>query len=133
MILTGKIIDITDGHARVSVKRQSACGDSCEKCGGCSAMEKLYIDALNEIEAPIGADVEISFEENVPLGLAFLVYILPFVLCFIGYVIGITLLGNYGGIPGAILGIAIWIFFLIKGNKETQKKQKYKGVIQKIL
>ncbi len=97
------------GMAEIEVTRRSACGHDCAKCGGCGGLETqtLYVTARNKAEANVGDRVLIEGETGQVLGLAVLVYLLPIVLFFVGYVLGSALFG--GGAAGAIGGGVLFV------------------------
>ena len=73
--------------AEVEVLRGTACGDDCESCGVCHYASKIRVEAQNDIGAQVGDRVEIEALTSRVLGAAVLVYVVPFVLFFIGYAI----------------------------------------------
>ena len=78
-------------RAEVEVLRGTACGDSCESCGVCHYASKIRVEARNDIGADLGDRVEIEATTSRILGAAVLVYVVPFVLFFIGYAIAAAL------------------------------------------
>ena len=78
-----KLIDA--GLVEVVVARESACGHDCENCGGCGAAGgNIYVRARTEIPVALGDKVEI-YSDNRVLGFAAMVYLVPVVWFFIGY------------------------------------------------
>jgi len=73
------------GEVEVTVARQSACGHSCENCGGCAG-RKLAVRAASDIPLALGDQVEI-YSDNRVLGAAALVYLGPVVLFLLGYLL----------------------------------------------
>lgn len=96
------------GKAEVEVRRVSACGHSCEECGGgCSELtrsEPVRVVAENRAGARAGDRVEVSSSTNSVLGAAALVYLVPFALFFLGYLIS-GLFGLSEGISIAVGGV----------------------------
>ena len=82
MTQTGVIREVLgDGFARVRITQKTACGHSCEDCGGCAAgSRELLVRARNPLEAEKGEIVAISSETGRVLGAAALVYVLPMAL-----------------------------------------------------
>lgn len=80
-------------QAEVMVRRQSACGHSCESCGGCGpeTATKVIVLAVNDLGAQIGDTVRVESESSKVLKLAALLYLLPFVFLFAGYLIASSL------------------------------------------
>ena len=68
--------------AEVEVLRGTACGDEV-----CHYASKIRVEAKNEIGAQLGDRVEIEARTSRVLGAAVLVYVVPFILFFIGYAI----------------------------------------------
>lgn len=70
-----------DGSARVRITQRTACGHSCEDCGGCAAgSRELMVEARNPLDARRGEVVTVSTRTRKILGAAVLVYVLPLVL-----------------------------------------------------
>lgn len=103
-----------DGTAVVLHIRQSACSGDCHKCSGCgAAQEPLLLTAENPIGAKPGDLVTVSSESGPVLGAAAVLYILPLVLFFLGYLLGAQL-WDRGGLTGClafVLGIGIGIAY----------------------
>ena len=77
--------------AEVEVLRGTACGDDCGSCEVCHYASKIRVEAKNNIGAQVGDRVEIETQTSRVLSAAVLVYIVPFVLFFIGYAIAAAL------------------------------------------
>lgn len=133
MELFGTVIKNNDnGFASVAIKRATSCGENCASCKACPG-ENIIIEAYNKINAYEAAKVKIELEENAPLGLAFLVYILPIIMAFTGGIIFYNLFGIIGGIIGAAGFILIWLALLLYTNKKAAQNKRYKGVITEII
>lgn len=100
------------GLVELTIARQTACGHSCENCGGCGvSAPRLVIHASSDIPLALGDRVEVSSDNRV-LGVAALVYTLPVVLFLLGYLLPAALpegarylcggLGFLLGILGAV-------------------------------
>ena len=77
--------------AEVEIMRGTACGDSCGSCEVCKYNAKITVEAKNDLYAQVGDSVEIETRSSQVLGAAVLVYVVPFILFFIGYAIAGTL------------------------------------------
>ena len=77
--------------ADVEVLRGTACGDDCGSCEVCHYASKIRVEAKNPIGAQVGDRVEIETQTSRVLSAAVLVYVVPFVLFFIGYAIAAAL------------------------------------------
>ena len=77
--------------AEVEVLRGTACGDDCGSCEVCHYANKIRVEARNDVGAQLGDRVEIEARTSRVLGAAVLVYVVPFVLFFIGYAVAAAL------------------------------------------
>lgn len=118
------LTDNADGTAQVVHIRQSACSGDCHKCSGCgAAQETLIFTARNPISAAPGSLVVMESESGPILAAAAMLYMLPLVLFFLGYLAG-SLLWGKGGLTGCcafVLGIAASVLYdrLVVGKKKT--------------
>ena len=77
--------------AEVEVLRGTACGDDCGSCEVCHYASKIRVEARNDVGAQLGDRVEIEARTSRVLGAAVLVYVVPFILFFIGYAVAAAL------------------------------------------
>lgn len=97
-----------DGTAQVLHIRQNACSGDCHKCAGCGAVqEQLVLTANNPIGARPGQVVTVRAKSGPVLAAAAVLYLLPLVLFFGGYLAFALAwdLGALGGCLGFVLGI----------------------------
>lgn len=87
------------GLAEVRVRRSSACSADCSSCGGCETPD-VDVLAINSEGAGIGDRVLIEGSRTVLL--AALVYLLPIVLFFIGWVFH-----PVAGAVGVLTGVGV--------------------------
>lgn len=96
-----------DGTAEVVHVRQSACSGECHKCAGCGAVqETMVVLARDPIGVRPGDEVVIRSGSAPVLAGAAVLYLLPLVLFFAGYLSGGALwgcLGFFMGIAGAVV------------------------------
>lgn len=89
-----------DGTALVIHVRESACSGDCHKCSGCgAAKEAVLFTADNPIGARKGDLVKVESATGPVLKAATVLYMMPLVLFFGGY-----LLGAMANISGALCG-----------------------------
>ena len=74
--------------AEVEVERGTACGGTCESCEACVFQNRIRAEAVNKVSALPGQKVVIESKTSDVLGAAALLYLVPFVLLFLGYAIG---------------------------------------------
>ena len=129
MIQTAKVTRLLpDGRAEVSVKRQSACGHDCSKCGGgCSELmvsSTVAVTAANPVRAMPGDMVRVESDTGTVLGAAVVVYLVPFLLFFAGYFIA-ALLGAGSGICGTagVLGFALGLCLAVLQDRRMRKRK----------
>lgn len=91
-----------DGTAQVIHIRPSACSSDCHQCAGCgAARETLIFTADNPIGAQPGQVVTVTAATKPVLASAAVLYIMPVVLFFLGYLLGLAW-WQTGAIPGGI-------------------------------
>ena len=99
-----------DGTAQVMHIRESACSGDCHKCSGCGAVQQsMLLTARNPIGAKPGDIVIIESASGPVLAGAAVLYMVPLVLFFLGYLLG-ALLWEKGGLTGCVafcLGLAV--------------------------
>ena len=112
-----------DGTAMVLHVRESACSGDCHKCSGCgAAKETLLIRAVNQIRAEKGDLVVIRSESGPVLKAAMVLYMVPMVLFFLGYLLGDQMWGR--GTLVSILSFALGIGLAVVYDRKVLKKQK---------
>lgn len=103
-----------DGTAEVIHVRQSACSGDCHKCSGCgAAQESLKLTVRNPLGAQPGDAVTVESGTGPVLAAAAVLYLLPLVLFFLGYLVG-SLLWNQGALTAGIcfaLSIALSVAY----------------------
>lgn len=122
-----------DGTAQVVHVRQSACSGDCHKCSGCGAVqEAVTLVARNAIGARPGELVVIESESGPVLAAAAVLYVLPLVLFFLGYLLG-SLLWSNGPLWGCIafiLGIAVSVLYDRTAAKKKETVYTITGYAQ---
>ena len=125
-----------DGTAQVMHIRQSACSGDCHKCSGCgAAQETLLLTAQNPIGARVGEVVVIESQSGPVLAAAALLYVLPLILFFLGYLAGSLLWGQgpLWGCAAFVVGIAIAVLYDRVVAKKKQTVYTITGYAQKDL
>ena len=112
-----------DGTALVIHIRESACSGDCHKCSGCgAATQTMILVANNPIGAKPGQVVTVRSESGPVLAAAAVLYVLPLMLFFAGYLLMETICqkGALGGCVAFGLGIA---FAAIYDRKVAAKRK----------
>ncbi len=102
--------------------QESACSSDCHKCSGCGAAQQtIVLRAVNEIRAKPGELVTVTSKTGPVLAGAAVLYLLPLVLFFAGYLAGIMLWekGALTGCVAFLLGIALAVLY----DRLVAKKQ----------
>ncbi len=127
----GKIEKIEGNKATVSVKRVSACGDSCISCGSSCKQPSIIFETELEGSYKIGDYVEITTENEVVIKQIAMLYGLPFLVMLV--TIGIIQLLIFNNpnkdMISAIASIASLVlsFFILKAyDKKEMKKNTLK-------
>ena len=120
----------TNGMAEVQIRRLTACGHDCSKCNGCTQVitGETVVMAQNTKSARIGDVVLVESDSGKVLGAAAMVYLVPFILFFLGYALCSAMGGGEGflpaisGVAGFFLGVvgAIWWDRRAKKNQNLQ-------------
>ena len=111
--------------AEVEVERGTACGGNCGACEACVFQNTIRAIAFNKVSALPGQQVVIESKTSDVLGAAMLLYLVPFVLLFIGYAIGAAL---HFGEGGCILASALFFAVGVAVNVIYQRRKKSSGI-----
>ena len=110
-----------DGRAEVFLVRESACSGDCHKCSGCGAQkETMIVTAENPIRAQVGDFVTLTSDTASVMKAVMAVYLIPMVLFFAGFGIGMA----YDCRPGLLgaLGFGLGVAFAVWFDRRTAKK-----------
>ena len=111
----------TDGRADVFLVRESACSGDCHKCSGCGAQkETMIVTAENPIRAEVGDFVTVSSDTGAVMKAVAAVYMIPLVLFFAGYALGVFM-GLSGGLVG-LFGFVLGVAFAVWYDRQVAKK-----------
>lgn len=99
------IRSVSPGYVEVKVRRTSACASAhnCGSCDHCSMMEnapEIVVVAKDEKGAQVGDTVTVESATSSVLGAALTLYIVPFLLFFLGYFLGQGLAWTEGAAIG---------------------------------
>lgn len=105
-----------NGMAEVVVSRGTACGSNCGNCESCVFQSELKAFAKNTVNAKRGEKVVIETVSSRIFGAALLLYIVPIVMLFIGYLVaahynlseGLSILVSFGFFAVAVALVVIY-------------------------
>lgn len=116
---------LADGTAEVSVHRVSACGHDCSQCSGCEltiTKSDILVTAENRPGARLGDVVLVESANQEIIYSAFLVYVVPFILFFIGYFAGRAFFHSDGfAILTACVGLVVGFLPARKLDRKVRK------------
>lgn len=115
---------LPDGMASVVRVRESACSGDCHKCSGCgAARETIVLHAKNDIGARPGDVVKLESQSSPVLKAAAVLYVLPLLAFFAGYIVGENLWGK--GILVSLLAFALGMLPVRLVDRSLAKKMQY--------
>ena len=110
-----------NGTATVILQRESACSGDCHKCSGCGAQkETMIVSAENPIRADVGDFVTLTSDTASVMKAVLAVYLVPMVLFFAGFALGMAM-GWNGAVVGG-LGFGLGIAFAVWFDRHTAKQ-----------
>lgn len=115
MIQQGMVLSVEGELATVEIIRESACSSCHNKasCGagviaGCSKSERVEVQARNKVGAEVGQKVMLTSDTGKTVGIAFCVFVLPIIVAFICYFVGLHIALN----EKTAIVIAAAVFFV---------------------
>lgn len=126
---------LSTGVAEVSLMRQLECGLNCKSCEGCPQKPRDEILALaeNMAGACAGDVVEVESNSGSAIGIAALVYLMPCVFLFLGYLLGAWLgLGEGVCVLAAFVGLFVGFAPAVLLNRTIVKRGKPEFTILRV-
>lgn len=125
---------INKDMAEVAVTRGTACGGSCGSCEACVFENEVKAEAFNRISAFPGQKVLLETDSGKFYKAAFMVYILPFILFFIGYALAAAL-GAGEGICMAVSAVffCLGVAFMVYRARRQKEEEKIKFTIVSLI
>lgn len=126
---------VRDIEADVEIKRSSA----CERCGVCYGVgkSKMLGIAKNEVGATVGDYVKLEIVQGSPLKAAAMVYLLPLLMFFIGYIVSSNIFEFINkdiiGMIGGIVFLILSYYIISKYEEKVKKKGWYQLNIVEIV
>lgn len=126
MTTSGTVTRLIDqSHAEVEVERGTACGGNCGSCEACVFQNTIRTVAKNRVSALPGQRVTIESKTSDVLGAAALLYIVPFILFFIGYALAAAFHASEGL---CIVGAAVFFALGVALNVWLQRNRKKESI-----
>ena len=110
MVSKGVVTKTYSNKATVLVQRSSACGHDCAECNLCKNPE-IETEVLNPINAKEGDTVVIETDTPKVLKNAFMLYMLPVIIFFVSYMVGVCLT-DFLPFRIVFIGVCLVIWFL---------------------
>lgn len=108
----GTIVALKNGKATLQVPRSTACGDKCGSCSSHCNQGMIAIDVKNSLNAHIGDRIEVESATQMVLGAAFLVYVVPLIMMFLGIILTNVVVNRIGISPNELIAVIVGLFFL---------------------
>ncbi|MDF9406873.1 SoxR reducing system RseC family protein [Pelotomaculum isophthalicicum JI] len=130
----GIVMAIDGKIAKVRASRHS----DCDSCGACPGDKATVMDVYNRADAKVGQRVVIEIPEANMLKAAFVVYMLPLLTTFMGYLIGVWISQKYGfpalltEVSASVAAFVLTLLY-IKFFDRSMTKIKMMPVITEIL
>ena len=131
----GLVIEVINNIANIKVGRHS----DCSNCGACPGSDSVIISANNKIGAKVGDKVTFEMREDNVLKGAFIVFVLPLIIAFIGVLLG-GFIGKYmkfninvSQIIGGITAFLLSMIFVKLFDRAATISEKSKPEIISIL
>jgi len=130
----GIVIALDGKIAKVRASRHS----DCESCGACPGDKATVMDVYNPVDAKVGQRVIIEIPEANMLKAAFVVYLLPLLTTFMGFLIGVWISQKYGfpallsEVSASIVAFVLTLLY-IKYFDGSMTKTKMMPVVTDIL
>jgi sigma-E factor negative regulatory protein RseC len=135
----GRVLELKKDKAIVSLAPSEVC-HKCRVCFTFPSEKEALAEAENAVGAKVGDTVQIVLEEKVALSAIFILYVVPLLFFFLGYIAGALVqdLLQLKGESIAILNAFIFLglsFFLINRfyGPRSQRAKKFSPIIKKII
>ena len=128
MTQIARVVDVLqNGLVEVEVRRMCACNHNCDGCSTHCRIndEHVKVVAKNDAGAAEGDNVVIQSKTSQILGIAAIVYIVPIMLFFIGYILS----SGLGESTSVLIGVGAFLIGIIiaylysRHLKKTQKTE----------
>lgn len=129
---------ISPGRVEVRIRRQTACASAhnCGSCDSCALMvnaPEVLVTAEDDRGARVGDTVTVESETSRVLGAAAILYLLPFFLFLLGYLVGESMGGGEAssllmGGGGFCLGLGC-AFFVDRRMKNRPVRYRVTAVV----
>ena len=120
----GKIIEILDKNlVKVEIIRTSACGESCQSCGGCPIKSSTII-AENEDNCGINDEVCLEINNDKFFYLSFAIFIFPILSIIFAYILLRNFIPNddFAAISAFLMGVAVFVAVVMFSKKVKMPK-----------
>ena len=130
----GIVIAVDGDVAKVRASQHN----DCDSCGSCAGVGAAILDVYNPIEAQLGQRVKFQFSDDKALTAAFVVYVLPLVTAFLGYLFGVWAAVKYAlptmpmEVGGCLLGFGVALIYIKIYDKSVSGISKL-PVIKEVL
>lgn len=123
MQVLGRVVEVENNIAYVTLLRTSACGGNCKSCGGSCESTQHTIQTINSIDAKVGEIVEVFMDDKTGLKASAILYLIPLLgftlFIFLGYILELKDTWTFLlGIVGMFFSYLI-VHFIDKKNRKV--------------
>lgn len=116
----GEIVKIKGELATVRIGRHSACA-SCGKCGMTTKQKHVDVSVINTLDAKVGDNVKLDLKEGNTVKLALFAYVLPLVIAFLLFGLGVLLkLPEWASVIMFVGGLVIAFIIIWRVDKHKR-------------
>ncbi|MDD4169098.1 MAG: SoxR reducing system RseC family protein [Desulfotomaculaceae bacterium] len=122
----GIVIALDGKIAKVKASRHN----DCDNCGACPGDNATVMDAYNQVDAKVGQRVNVEIPEANMVKAAFIVYLLPLITTFMGFLIGLWISQKYGfpallsEVSASIVAFVLTILYIKYVDRSMTKTTK---------
>ena len=138
----GRVLEVTEDTARVSIKRKSQCAE-CEAKECCLQLTpgEMVLDAKNDVGAKEGEMVRVYLESETAIAAGAIVYLFPIFFFLLGFAIGALVARFLGlaatefvGIITAFIFLTLSYFAINRFYGEGKKGEKrFKPIVKEVV
>ena len=128
----GFVSKVNEDSINVVVIRESACGGNCASCGSCES-KPIDLTLKTDKNYCVGDIVELEIDDSKYVGLLVLMYLLPLIALFIGFMLSAFVLSDIFNYESDLINVMFGFIFLLITffiNRNIDKKSNTEQIIK---
>lgn len=128
----GFVSKVNEDSINVVVIRESACGGNCASCGSCES-KPIDLTLKTDKNYCVGDIVELEIDDSKYVGLLVLMYLLPLIALFIGFMLSAFVLSDIFNYESDLINVMVGFIFLLITffiNRNIDKKSNTEQIIK---